>query len=156
MNMVGPANRRRLVVLSLLIVGVGMFVAIYGKDFLNLGAWGPGALRALAIAAITVGWLWPVNRSRLPSRWKWSSVAAAVAAVAYLLATAWQQHRQLAPLLHDEFSYLTQAHQLAHGRLRMPSHPLAAFFDSFQLIVHPVYASIYFPGTAMLYVPGIW
>jgi Dolichyl-phosphate-mannose-protein mannosyltransferase len=156
MNMVGPANRRRLVVLSLLIVGVGMFVAIYGKDFLTLGPWGPGPLIALAIAAIAVGWLWPANHSRFPSRWKWSSVAAAVAAVAYLLATAWQQHRQLTPLLHDEFSYLIQAHQLAHGRLWMPSHPLAAFFDSFQLIVHPIYASIYFPGTALLYVPGIW
>ena len=33
----------------------------------------------------------------------------------------------------------------------MPAHPLGKFFDSFQLIVDPVYTSAYFPGTAMFF-----
>src|SRR5205814_1552979 len=44
---------------------------------------------------------------------------------------------------------------LLHGRLWMPQHPLADFFDSFHLITRPVYASKYFPGTAMVYAPGL-
>ncbi len=34
--------------------------------------------------------------------------------------------------------------------------PLAEFFESFQLIATPVYGSVYFPGSAMLYAPGVW
>src|SRR5206468_3678205 len=69
---------------------------------------------------------------------------------AYLIVCALSQHRRLAPTLQDEYSYLIQAHQLAAGHLWMPKHPLADFFDSFQLIVDPVYASVYFPGNALL------
>ncbi len=152
MNMVGPANRRRLVVLSLLIAGVGGFIALYGKTFLTLGPWGPWPLALLALVAISLGWLLPAKLAKLPN----SSLAAALLAVAYLFATAYELARPLSPLVFDEFSYLIQAHQLAHGHLWMPAHPLAAFFDSFQLISRPVYASLYFPGTALLYVPGIW
>ena len=32
----------------------------------------------------------------------------------------------------------------------------ADFYDSFYILVKPVYCSIYFPGTALLYVPTIW
>src|SRR5215210_7969441 len=45
---------------------------------------------------------------------------------------------------------------LAHGRLWMPRHPLADFFESFYLIVKPVYCSIYFPGTALMFAPMEW
>jgi len=38
----------------------------------------------------------------------------------------------------------------------MPQHELADFFDTFHILVRPVYASIYFPGTALLYVASIW
>ena len=36
----------------------------------------------------------------------------------------------------------------------MPKHELADFFDSFQVIVDPVYASMYFPGAALWYAPA--
>jgi hypothetical protein len=38
----------------------------------------------------------------------------------------------------------------------MPQHPLADFFESFYLIVKPVYCSIYFPGTALMFAPMEW
>jgi hypothetical protein len=58
--------------------------------------------------------------------------------------------------MHDEFSYLIQIHQLARGRLWMPEHKLADFFESIHILVRPVYASKYFPGVALAYVPAVW
>ena len=75
---------------------------------------------------------------------------------AYLLLTALGQHRDMVPKFHDEFMHLLQMRMLAAGRLWMPQHPLADFFETFHVLVKPVYASIYFPGTALLYVPTIW
>jgi branched-subunit amino acid transport protein len=84
------------------------------------------------------------------------AVVVLLAATAVLLHSIRQQHRDLALKYHDEFSYMLQARMLASGRLWMPEHPLADFFDSFQVIVRPVYCSMYFPGTALLLVPGVW
>ena len=85
-------------------------------------------------------------------------VVVAAGAFVYLLGSALLYQRDLSPHLHDEHSYLIQAHMLARGRLWMPPLPdgLGDFFESFHLLVKPVYASIYFPGTALLYVPGVW
>jgi hypothetical protein len=44
---------------------------------------------------------------------------------------------------------------LAHGRFWMPALPLPQFFDSFYVLVKPVYASMYFPGAAIMYVPAL-
>src|SRR5207249_2836245 len=44
----------------------------------------------------------------------------------------------------------------ARGRLWMPPHPLADFFETFFVLTRPVYAPIYFPGTALMYVPTVW
>src|SRR5258705_9444821 len=74
----------------------------------------------------------------------------------YFLFSADAAGRGLFPTLHDEFMYLLQARMLARGRLWMPAHPLADFFDCFNVIVRPVYAAEYFPGTALIYVPGVW
>src|SRR6185437_140170 len=41
-------------------------------------------------------------------------------------------------------------------RLWMPAHPLGDFFQSFYILSKPVYASIYFPGTALMLVPTVW
>lgn len=71
----------------------------------------------------------------------------------YFAATAMNQGRDLFPKTHDDCSYVIGMRMLAHGRLWMPAPPLPEFFDAFYLLVTPVYCSIYFPGTALLYVP---
>lgn len=68
-----------------------------------------------------------------------------------------RQHRRPAsPRVHDEHSMLIQARMLARLRLWMPRHEQAEFFETFHVFVEPVYASMYFPGNALLYVPGTW
>ena len=175
--------RCRALVVGLLVASVIFWIALFGPNyryFLVLGPWYWRTLiefnRSLALIPrvtfnvlaimILAGGYFLFRRVLLPSVRPIQlitrahpakfSLAAAMFAGGYLLLTATDQHREFLPYLHDEFSYLIQAQQLARGRLWMPGHPLAPFFDSFQLIVHPVYASAYFPGTALLYVPGIW
>ena len=75
-------------------------------------------------------------------------------AAVFMLVTAWEQEREFIPKFHDEFMHLLQMRMLAHGRLWTDPHPLADFFDSFHILAEPVYASIYFPGAALLYLPG--
>ena len=79
-------------------------------------------------------------------------------AAAYMLFTAWQQDRELIPKFHDEFMHLLQMRMMASGRLWLPALPpeIAPSLDTFHVLVTPVYASIYFPGTALLYLPTIW
>ena len=78
------------------------------------------------------------------------------ASIAYMGFTAWSQGRDLIPKFHDEHMHLLQMRMLAAGKLWTPSPPLADFFETFHVFVKPVYASIYFPGTALLYSPTVW
>ena len=57
------------------------------------------------------------------------------------------------PGMSDEFSYLIQAQFLARGTLASPAHPHPDFFTTFQFVAEPFYGSIYFPGTAIWYLP---
>lgn len=66
------------------------------------------------------------------------------------------QDRYFYPKAHDEFAYLIQMQMLTRGHLWYPMHPLGDFFDSFQMIIDPVYCPMYFPGQALLYTPSIW
>lgn len=75
---------------------------------------------------------------------------------AYCFATAWWQGRDMFPNWHDQQMTLTQAQMLAHGRLWMPQHPCADFFETFYVFVKPLYAAMYFPGGALFYVPAVW
>ena len=85
------------------------------------------------------------------------SVVVALLAIGYLLWTSlWQQDRDLFPKFHDEHMHLLQMQHLAQGKLWMPQHELADHFETFHVFVKPVYASIYFPGTALVYVPTVW
>jgi hypothetical protein len=79
-----------------------------------------------------------------------------VAATCYLVATAFAQDRALFPRTEDDCSYVLGAQMLAHGRLWLPAHPMADFFESFYVLVKPVYCSIYFPGAALFFAPMGW
>src|SRR3954468_15388278 len=95
-------------------------------------------------------------RSPSPKSLEWATLGVAFAATAYFVFTAFHQDRDLFPKTHDEGSYVIGLRMLARGRLWMPQHPLADFFDTFYVITRPVYASLYFPGTALLYAAGDW
>jgi 4-amino-4-deoxy-L-arabinose transferase-like glycosyltransferase len=99
-----------------------------------------------------------LDRIRHPSRraMRRTTLAIAILASGYLLLTARLQGRDLFPKMHDECSYLIGMQMLARGKLCMPALPLPDFFDSFYILVRPAYASIYFIGTALLFVPTIW
>lgn len=99
-----------------------------------------------------------IDHLRKPSpKMMWLTAAVIfVLSARYFLLSAALAGRNLFPAFHDEHMYLLQARMLAHGRLWMPQHELADFFDSFFVLVKPVYAATYFPGTALFYVPGIW
>lgn len=83
----------------------------------------------------------------------------AILAGSYFIWTAHWQERDFFPKTHDEQSYLLQMRMLAQGRLWITppdDWPLADHFETFHVTVEPVYASVYFPGTAMMYVAGVW
>ena len=154
-----------------ILLGLGLcqsFLLFGIRSWMTITFGGSGPLRVILFAMICGAlaglppsrrWIWQLLdrfRTITPRARFWCSSTAGIISSFYLYLTAITEHRQLFPYIHDEFSYLIQARQLARGRLWMPGHPIGAFFDSFQLFVKPVYASAYFPGTAMLYVPGVW
>jgi hypothetical protein len=80
----------------------------------------------------------------------------AVGSAAYFAFAANRQNRDFFPKTLDDQAYVIQARMLAQGKLWMPQHECADFFDSFHMLSRPKYASAYFPGTALLYAPLIW
>lgn len=128
---------------------------------------GLGPLRIILIATAAALALVPrvrrtvtalLDRLRHPSprAQEWATFGVSAAATCYFVFTAFLQDRDLFPKTHDEGSYVIGLRMLARGRLWMPQHELADFFDTFYVITKPVYASLYFPGTALLYAPSDW
>jgi hypothetical protein len=58
------------------------------------------------------------------------------------------------PRIHDEFSYELMSNTLASGHVSNPSPPLPEFFDTFHVLVRPVYASKYFPAQGLFLAMG--
>lgn len=94
--------------------------------------------------------------AKLGNHINFAAVIIAMVSAGYFAFTAHRQGRYLHPYWHDELSYVIQMRMLAEGKLWMAAHPVADFFETFYLITDRVYASIYFPGTALLYVSEIW
>jgi len=115
-----------------------------------LGMIAPLRRRCLALAEKLAEFL---SRHRIASA-VLATVLAAVSSLIYIAGRA----PGLCLRMHDDHVYMIQAAMLARGRLWMPSYPpdIQPFFDSFHLLMRPVYAGMYQPGTAMMLMPGVW
>jgi hypothetical protein len=88
----------------------------------------------------------------ISSRWFLLVVCVATAA---FMAWLWGGLDQMA-VIHDEAAYLLQAKLYASGHWTVAGRPLPEFFEQYHVLVTPRLTPKYFPGHALMLVPGIW
>jgi Dolichyl-phosphate-mannose-protein mannosyltransferase len=99
--------------------------------------------------------LWIMAARPSPRTRLWIATAIWIGSSLFLFWTQRVEKTAIHPKFHDEFSYLIQMRMIARGRLWMPAIPCGDFFDTFYILVKPAYASMYFPGAAMLFAPAL-
>ena len=108
-------------------------------------------LVAMLIARLAVRRELPAIQRALDSDWAPLVAGMCTAAVTWF---AWGTLRAL-PVVHDETAYLLQAELFAKLRWTGAARPLPQFFEQLYVLVEPVLASKYPPGTSLLLAPGV-
>ena len=155
-----PSTVRQVPTIALLIIGGMLWLAFGVGSGIGLVRW-LVILAAMGIALlppVTTRVLAALDRLRQPSprTLAMATILIGAAAACYFVLTAFLQDRDLFPRTHDDSSYYLGMQMLARGRPWMPAHDLADFFESFYILTKPFYCSIYFPGTALMFVPTVW
>jgi hypothetical protein len=134
-----------------------MFLPHVAQSFLPLTnplGMGVADLVELALAALllalALAWRpwWEIYAARLAKKPVWCMLLLAALPVA-LRVLLLPRHPAPVPDIYDEFSHLLVADTLRHFRLANPAHPFHGFFETFFVLQHPTYSSIYPVGQGL-------
>jgi hypothetical protein len=136
-------------------IGIGMYGLNGATDFWAVKGFVFVPLIVLAVALkrirkATQYLIWRIDNLEHRSLWFVTVSLALLTAISLPIITYVHCHR-FGPLLHDELSYAVMAQIYATGRLWMPAHPLGEALVPFYVFAEPVYGSMYFPGTGLIY-----
>ena len=112
-------------------------------------------LLACALAGMAVVW-WPWLEPavvRLARKPLWAMLLLACLPVALRLLLL-AHHPAPTPDVYDEFGHLLMADTLRHLRLANPASPFSRFFETFFVLQHPTYSSIYPMGQGLMLAVG--
>jgi hypothetical protein len=148
--------------LALIALALANWFFLYGRH--GISGKEIAALSAALLAAVLPGAggfissIMSRSNRALSHRRLLACLCASIAFAAVLLFQVRATGSSLFSRMHDEHVYLIQARMLSAGRLWFPAYPpsIRPFFDEFYLINDPVYAPMYFPGTALLMLPALW